>query len=394
MKIAISGAGIAGPALAYWLLPGGHQLTLIEKAPHFRDGGYVIDFWGVGYIVAERMGILPAVKEAGYSVREVRIVDDRGRRRGGFSTDVFQRISNGRFTSLPRGDLAAAIFRTIEDRVETIFNNSITQLVEHESGLRATLNHRAAREFDLVVGADGLHSGVRGAAFGPESQFEKRLGYAVAAFETPGYRPRDELVYVAYSKPGRQIARFSLRGDRTMFLFVFVDEQPAGESPIDLPQRRAILHRAFEDAGWECPQILDALDRTSDLYFDRVSQIKMDSWSKGRVVLLGDAAACALLLAGEGAGLALAEAYVLAGELSAAGLDYRAAFRRYEQRLRPFVERKQAAAVGFASSFAPKTTFGIWCRDQVTKLLAVRGIADRIARRMMSDDFELPDYTM
>ena len=161
MKIAINGAGIAGPTLAYWLLRTGHEPTLIEKAPQFRTGGYVIDFWGVGYTIAERMEILPKVREAGYSVKEVRLVNNRGRKSGGFSTEVFRRITNDRITSLARGDLARVIYRSIEDRVETIFGNSISAIEQDDSGVRVSFERGAPRDFDLVIGADGLHSTVR-----------------------------------------------------------------------------------------------------------------------------------------------------------------------------------------------------------------------------------------
>ena len=394
MKIAIVGAGVAGPTLAYWLHRSGHEPTLIEKAPHFRTGGYMIDFWGVGYTIAERMGILPDVLTAGYSIKEVRIVNGRGRKTAGFSADVFDRMTRGRFTSLPRGDLAAVIYRTIEDRIETVFDNSVAAIGTDGSRVRADFEHGPSREFNLIIGADGLHSRVRDLVFGPEDRFEKRLGYRVAAFEVPGYGPRDELVYVSYTEPGLQVARFSLRDNRTMFLFVFVNERMSGPEPRDLDERKTVLHRIFHDAGWECPQILRAMDGVEDIYFDRVSQIRMDRWSSGRVALIGDAAACASLLAGEGTGLAMTEAYVLAGELKLAGDDYLTAFRRYEERLRPFLNDKQKSAEQFASSFAPRTPIRVWLRNQATKLLAIPPLADFLVGGSLRDDVDLPDYDM
>lgn len=394
MKIAINGAGVAGPTLAHWLLRAGHEPTLIEQAPRFRAGGYMIDFWGVGYTIAERMGILEPVREAGYVVQDVRLVDARGRKVGGFSTAAMRRMLGDRFASLPRGDLAEQAYRTIEGRVETVFDASIAALDEHPEGVRVELTTGDRRDFDLVIGADGLHSAVRALAFGPQSRFERNLGYYVAAFETEGYRPRDELVYVSYGVPGRQISRFALRGDRTMFLFVFVADHLAGPEPHSIDDRKAALHRLFGDAGWESRQILEAMDRTDEIYFDRVSQIVMDRWSKGRVALIGDAGACVSLLAGEGTGLAMTEAYVLAGELDRAGGDYQAAFRRYEERLRPLIESKQLSARNFAGAFAPKTAFGLWFRNVVTRLMTIPAVADRVIGADLRDDIELPDYAM
>lgn len=394
MKVAINGAGIAGTALAYWLYRSGHEVLLIERAPQFRSGGYLIDFWGIGYTVAEHMGILNAVREKGYSVEEVRIVDDRGRKAGGFPVDILRRMTGNRFTSVPRGDLARAIHRTIEGHVETIFNNSISAIDERATDVLAFFEHGTERDFDLVIGADGLHSTVRDLAFGSESQYEKHLGYHVAVFEVESYRPRDELVYVTYAKPGRQIARFALRGDRTMFLFIFASESMNGAEPHDMEGRKTILRQVFADAGWECQQILQAMDQVNSIYFDRVSQIRMDTWSKGRVILIGDAAACVSFLAGEGAGLAMAEAYVLAGEINRADNDFRRAFRCHEQRLRRFLQKKQYLARKFAAAFAPSTCLGIWVRNQVTKLMAIPAVADYFIGRDLQDDLELPNYEM
>ena len=169
-------------------------------------------------------------------------------------------------------------------------------------------------------------------------------------------------------------------------------ERMTGPEPLNATERKAVLHQVFADAGWECPQILHAMDQISDVYYDRVSQIRMDGWSKGRVMLIGDAAACVSLLAGEGAGLAMTEAYVLAGELNRAGQDYQAAYRRYEQLLRPFVEGKQKSARYFASAFVPKTWVGVWLRNQATKLMAFPPLAHYFLVRQMRDDFDLPNY--
>jgi 2-polyprenyl-6-methoxyphenol hydroxylase-like FAD-dependent oxidoreductase len=394
MKIAINGAGVAGPALAYWLRRSGHEPTLIEKSPHFRSGGYIIDFWGVGYTVAEKMGILPEIKAEGYSVEEVRFVDHHGRKVGGFDASVFLRMTHDRFTSLPRGDLAATIYHAIGDGVETIFGDSISAIEEHGDGVRTGFETGATRDFDLVIGADGLHSRVRELVFGSEAQFETQLGYRVAAFETVGYRPRDELVYVSYAIPGRQVSRFAMRDDRTLFLLVFAAEYMAGPEPDDADQSKALLRRVYGDAGWETPEILKEMDKVEEIYFDRVSQIRMERWSKGRVMLIGDAASAVSLLAGEGTGLGLTEAYVLAGELARAGGDYDTAFRRHEERLRPFIEGKQKSAANFASAFAPKTGWGVWLRNQFTKLLVIPPVADFLIGRDLRDDFELPDYGM
>jgi 2-polyprenyl-6-methoxyphenol hydroxylase-like FAD-dependent oxidoreductase len=392
MRIAINGAGIAGPTLAYWLHKSGHEVLLIEASPHLRSGGYVIDFWGVGYDIAERMGLLPRIRELGYQVREVRFVDRHGHKRGGFAVDVLGRMTHGRFTSLRRSDLAATLYRALDGKVETVFGDSVARIKDEGNGVRVSFEHAAPRAVDLVIGADGLHSRVRQLVFGPEAGFEVSLGYHVAAFEVEGYRPRDELVYVSHSVPGRQVARFAMREDTTLFLFVFRDEYLPIASHSGKQDSRSVLTHVFADVGWECPRILAALEHVSDVYFDHVSQMHMDCWTKGRTALIGDAAACVSLLAGEGTGLAMAEAYVLAGELHGCGCDHIAAFTRYQERMMPFLKGKQESAAKFASAFAPQSAFGITFRNFVTRLSRIPFVADFFIGRNLRDDITLPDY--
>lgn len=401
MRILISGAGIAGPTLAYWLLRYGFVPTLIERAPALRTGGYIIDFWGLGFDIAEKMGLVPELQRAGYLVEEVKLVDASGRRVGGFSASVFKDATRGRYVSLPRGELAASIYRAIEGRVETIFGDRITRIDDSGASARVTFELAAPRDFDLVIGADGLHSDVRRLTFGEQTRFEKYLGYGVAAFEIAGYRPRDELAYVSYSCPGRQAARFSLRGDRTLILLVFAEDVAEDVADRALEEgstekaraaRRHELHRLFDEAGWECPQIMAAMDRCESLYIDRVSQIRMDSWSSGRVALIGDAAACPSLLAGQGSALAMIEAYALAGELARADGNHRTAFASYERLLRRFIQSKQEAAERFASSFAPRTGLGIALRNLITRAMGIPLVTRLAIGRGLRDDLILPEY--
>lgn len=390
MKICISGAGIAGPALAHWLLYHGHQPTLVEIAPQFRRGGYIVDFWGKGYDLAERMGILPRLLERGYHVQEVRIVDECGRKAGGFDAKLLTKALHGRFVSLPRGELASILYDTVKDRVETLFGNSITSVVEAAGAVLVNFTSGAAREFDLLIGADGLHSNVRRHVFPKGPDPDVFLGYHVAAFETSGYRPRDELTYVSFSRPGRQIARFAMRDDRTVFMLIFASSQPI-EAPTAQAQR-AVLRTTFDDMGWEADAILESLESTKSFYFDRVSQIHLPRWSTGRVALLGDAAHCPSLLAGEGCALAIIDAYVLAGELARASGDHIQAFQNYESRLRGFMAAKQQAARRFAGQFAPRTALGVLLRNWATRAMNLPGVANLFLGRALRDDLELPDY--
>jgi 2-polyprenyl-6-methoxyphenol hydroxylase-like FAD-dependent oxidoreductase len=387
-SILISGIGIAGPTLAYWLACCGFRPTLIEQAPARRRGGYIVDFWGLGYDIAEKMGLLPDLNRRSYTVKEVRFVDTDGHRAGGFGVDVFRKLTGGRYLSLPRSDLADAIYDTVQRSCETIFNDSIVSLQNTASDVTVKFERAAPRTFDLVIGADGLHSRVRSIVFGPESRFARFLGYAVAAFDAKQYRPRDEGAYVSFGLPGRQISRFAVRDDRTAFLMVF---QPS-HLLHDSSSQKLALHDVFGHAGWECEQILATLDRTENFYFDSVNQIRMERWSHGRVALVGDAAFAPSLLAGQGAALAMTAAYVLAGELAASRGQYQLAFRHYERMLRPFIDSKQKAA--FATTFVPRTRLGLFVRNQLTKALRFPAVANVLIGRDLIDRLTLPSYPM
>jgi 2-polyprenyl-6-methoxyphenol hydroxylase-like FAD-dependent oxidoreductase len=250
--------------------------------------------------------------------------------------------------------------------------------------------HAGERHFDLVIGADGLHSRVRKLVFGPQDRYQKDLAYRVAAFEAGGYRPRNELVYTIHCAPGRQVGRFALHNDRTLFLFIF---DGGGEPEAHgVEAQKAILRKAFGGDGWELPRILAALDTCNDLYFDRVSQIRMDAWSNGRVALVGDAAFCVSLFAGQGSALAMTAAYVLAGELATSQGRPLEAFRRYEELLRPFIHAKQRAAERFAAAFVPRTRLGVFFRNQVIKTFRLPAIARIAIGRDIRDQLELPRF--
>jgi 2-polyprenyl-6-methoxyphenol hydroxylase-like FAD-dependent oxidoreductase len=391
-SVLISGAGIAGPTLAFWLNAAGFTTTLVEQEPGLREGGYVIDFWGLGYDIAERMGLANELKRVGYNMREMRIVDGRGKRITGFGTRVFGELTGGRYVTLARADLARLLFATVEGQTEVLFGNEIVCLAERPDQMQVQFQHGGARSFDLVLGADGLHSNVRRLAFGPQHQFEKDLGYVVAAFEMRRYRPRDEDAYVIYSEPGQMAARVALNDDRTLILFVFTRDE-SSPTLLDMASQKAVLRQRFGGRGWECGQILACLDCAEDLYFDRVAQIKIGSWSRGRVALVGDAAFCASLVAGQGSALAMTAAYVLAGELAKAGGRHDEAFKRYETLLCAFIDAKQRGAERFSAAFAPKTRFGLFLRNQVIRACAIPGVAKLALSRDVADTLKLPDYS-
>ncbi|MCR8723878.1 FAD-binding domain [Frigidibacter sp. ROC022] len=389
MRIAVNGCGIAGPALAWWLRRHGMTPVIFEQAPALRRGGYVIDFWGSGYAVAERMGLIPDLLAEGYVMQRLRSVTRTGRTSSSVDASLFGKITGGRYMSLERSALSARLVSAC-DGIEIRYGQPITGIAQDVEGV--TVRSAAGEErFDLAIGADGLHSALRGMVFGPQETFEKRLGYGVAAFTLPGYRPREDLAYVQHTQPGRQVSRVALRGDLTLILVIFaahfLESWPKG-----LAEEKAALARVCDGMGWEVPAILKALDKVDEVYFDRVSQIRMDHWAEGRVALLGDAAACPSLLAGEGSGLAMTSAYVLAGELKRAGGDHGAAFAAWQARMADYTRGKQDMALRFAGFFAPKNRLTLILRDAMLLLTRVPGLARPLLGSGLTRSMELPDY--
>jgi 2-polyprenyl-6-methoxyphenol hydroxylase-like FAD-dependent oxidoreductase len=387
-KVLIAGAGIAGPTLAYWLQRAGYEPTLVERSPGLRRGGYLVDFWGAGFDVADRMGIVPEVMRCGYRLREVRQVGDHGQRITAFDPELFVRATDGRYVSIARSELAGIIYGSLGGRVETIFGDSVRALDDNGARVRVSFDSGRTRDFDLLIGADGLHSQVRRLLFGPEERFEKYLGITVAAFELEGYRPRDDLVVVMYTNVGYQITRLSLRDDTTMFLLTFVDDGSIAN--LDSDAQQAALRARLSGAKWEVPAILERMGDAKTFYCDRVSQIEMPTWTRGRVALLGDAAACVSLLAGQGSALAMVEAYILAAELAHSRVDYAQAFARYERRLMPFLRSKQKAALRLAPAFAPRNGMQLFLRNSILKMFNLPFAARLAMGNSLRDAIELP----
>lgn len=388
-KVLIVGAGIAGPTLAYWLVRSGHEVTLLERSPSPRVGGYLIDFWGAGFEVAERMGIADELRRRGYRFVEARAVRADGRPIGTIDTSTFLDLGN-RYVSVARADLAAVIVDSLGGRAEVVLGDTVRALDDDGDRVHVTFESGSRRDFDLVVGADGLHSRVRGLVFGPEDAFERYLGIVVAVFDVPAYRPRDDLVAIMHAGVGFQVVRVALRDDVTMFAVTLRHD---GMAPLGSPaEQQDLLRRALGRGGWETPAILAGMAGAEAFYFDRVSQIRMPSWSRGRIALVGDAASCPSLLAGQGSALAMVGAYVLAAELAASVGDHASAFGRYEQRLARFLRSKQDGAVGLGVAFAPRNRFQLSLRNAVIRSMGIPLVARLATGRSFHDAIELPQF--
>jgi 2-polyprenyl-6-methoxyphenol hydroxylase-like FAD-dependent oxidoreductase len=396
-NILISGAGIAGPTLAYWLKKYGFNPTVVERAPKLREGGYAIDFFGAGFDVAEKMGLLSDLKQVDLKIKELVFVDKNSKRRGALNLFRLRSLLHNRYYILLRSDLSKAIYKRLDKEIEFIFGDSILGIEQNSEGSAVTFESGKARSFDLVVGADGLHSNVRKIVFGSESQFERYYGYYTAAFTTENYLPNDNPLrhndsYVSYSIPGKQVNIFSLKENRLTTLFILSSKQRLSYAHLDIDAQKRILRDEFGAVGWEAPALLERLDTAPDFYFDSVSQIEMKHWSRDRVTLLGDACSAPSLLAGQGTTLAMVAAYILAGEMKRASGDFKTAFQEYEKIFKPLIDRKQKSARSFAGSLVPKSNFGLWVRYTFTNALVSSFLSRWFVKKYMTDDIQLKEY--
>ncbi|WP_433516083.1 FAD-dependent monooxygenase [Nonomuraea sp. CA-143628] len=333
--VLISGSSVAGPALAYWLRRYGFTPTVVELAPEVREGGYKVDLRGVAMQVVERMGMLEAVRRASTAIRGGSWVAKSGKPLANLGPDLIGMRAPGD-DEVMRGDLARLLYDATRDSCEYLFGDTITSLREGPDGVDVTFRHAAPRRFDLVIGADGLHSTVRRLAFGPEERYVHPLGMHAAVFTVPNHLGLDHWELL-YPTPGKVVNVYATRPDTAKAQFVF-------PSPAVLPGRsdraaqQRVLTEAFAGVGWESDTLLRAMPHSPDFYFTPVSQVRMDDWSTGRVALVGDAAYSPSPLSGQGTSLALVGAYVLAGELSAAAGEHRAAYAGYREAMREYVD--------------------------------------------------------
>jgi len=353
----ISGAGIAGATAAYWLQRAGYDVTIVERARSARKGGQTVDLRGAGRDIARRMGIYDEIVARSVHQRGIANVDDAGAIRATMGVEAFG--GNGIISEVEilRGDLADILLETVQDRTEIIWNDSVTAIADGPTGVTVEFEHAPPARFDLVIGADGSHSTVRRLAFGPESEFVRPLGAYQAWFTTQDSTDLDNW-YKMYRAPGGLVASLRpgrLPGEAKASLCFRAESDPGIDRRDTDAVRRLIRERFAGVTGWKVPWLLDALDAATDVTFDSMDQVRMDSWTHGRVALVGDAACAPGAITGMGTSLALVGAYVLAGDLQRAGDDHTAAFRGYDEIVRPYVDQAQELPPGGISGYAPQS---------------------------------------
>jgi len=370
VRAIVCGGGIAGLTASWWLGTWGWDVLLVERSPTLREAGYMIDFFGSGYDVADRMGLLPRLRQVHYPMGRVLTVDVDGSPGARLDYDLFSDLLHGRLLDLMRGDLERVLSEALPDRVDTRFGTSIDAIEQAPEEVAVTLSDGTIERADVLIGADGIHSRVRSLVFGHETRFLKYLGYHTAA-----YLFEDDEVAAALKSgvqlvaaTGRHAGLYPIRDGKIASFFVYSTDQPRVASTACEE-----LHRIYGRVGGLLPRALEHCNDAKDVYIDVVAQITMPTWTDGRVALIGDACCAVSLVAGQGASIAMGSAYVLASSLrSAASVED--ALVRYEKQVRPVVERKQAAGRRTAEWLFPTKPLPLALRNLVFRLGQLPGL--------------------
>lgn len=393
-SVLISGASMAGPVLAYWLNRYGFEVTVVERATAVRSGGYPIDIRGTAMEVVDRMGLLKAVQAAHIDSRTLTFVDSDG---DGIATiSPYDLAANEeRDVELPRGALTRLFYNpTKTSAVRYRFDDSIETLEDDGNGVEVSFKSGERKRYDVVIGADGLHSNTRKLAFGAEEPFRRDLGFIFNLFSLPNDLGLSHGAIV-YSEPGRTAVAMAVRDSPVLFaMLAFATEKADSGTRFNIAEQIDRTAHVFKGGGWEVPRLVEALRRADDLYFDTVSQIRMPQWSKGRVALVGDSAFAPSFLSGQGTSLAIVGAYVLAGEL-ASHVDPQDAFTAYERIARPFVEANQDLPLKEGGpSLLPRTQEALDARNRMFASLANGSVPKKQNDyvRQVHNSLCLPDY--
>ena len=395
-NVLISGASIAGPALAFWLTRYGIKVTVVEKASSLRGGGYPIDIRGTALDAVERMGLYEQMHAKHVDTQHLSFVDAHGDVIAKLDPETLTGGVRGKDIEIRRGDIGTVLYAVTKDKVNYKFNDSIASLNELAHGVNVTFVSGDSGVFDIVVGADGLHSNTRSLIFGHESQFEKYIGTCFGGFSMENTFGIDRGA-VSYTMVGKSATIYAAKhSDRVHGFLTFLYPESPFKKRIREEEKRDLVASMFKGVNdWIVPLMVEEMRKADDFFFDSVSQIYMPTWSKGRVVLAGDAAHATSFASGQGSSMALVGAYVLAGEL-ATKPTYTSAFEAYEKLARPFVEMNQALVKVGKSLLQPSTQEELDARNEMLRKMAAEPAGKHSPQdqsRRVHSALRLPDYS-
>lgn len=380
MRVLISGGGIAGLTLAYWLQKSDISSVVIEQANAIRRDGYAIDFFGTGYDVAERMGLIDQLRSRQIPFKALVYVNKDGKTIAELNMALIRKLTEEKYMGLMHVTLEEVLYETLEGAVEVRFGCWINAIEAGSDAVVVTFNDSTTESFDLLIGADGVHSRTRTLVFGPEEQFSHYLGYTIACYPLAD-RYGIGKTFQMYNEPGRMAAAYCTPQTDDLLLF-FMYQSPKPEH-VPREQRLAHLRKVFASMGWLTEQFLSDVDPEVSVFMDAVIQIQMPTWHQGRVALVGDACDCPTLLSGQGASLAMGGAYLLAKALHDTA-DYQEAFRRYEQQMSAYVLEQQKSGRSFAKSFLPGSPLGLFVQQAMMKVLLREAFGGLLRRQLFA----------
>jgi 2-polyprenyl-6-methoxyphenol hydroxylase-like FAD-dependent oxidoreductase len=399
VRILISGASVAGPVLAYWLTRRGFDVTVVERSPVLRKtGGHAVDLFRPAMEISAKMGVLPRIEALGTGTTRLTLCREGARRPARIDLTKIIGAASDRHVEIMRDDLSEIYYDAARDDVEYMFGDSIAAI--SPDGF-VTFEHSAPRSFDVVVGADGLHSNVRRLVFGEEAGLTDFLGAYLAVLSAPKSFAR-EGESIGHAGVGRMAAIYTARHlDDARVVFLFRNEHELVYHYREVARQKELLREVFAGMHPRVDGWLGELDRTPAFYFDSITQLQLDSWSRGRVTLVGDAGYCPGPAVGGSTSLAVVGAYVLAGELARAGGDHVRAFTAYEREMAGPVRHSRAFARGAAKRLVPGSRAGVWALTRGAQLVSVLpgGLTKAIAKRntnglRMHDSMQVKDYTV
>jgi 2-polyprenyl-6-methoxyphenol hydroxylase-like FAD-dependent oxidoreductase len=367
-RVLISGGGIAGLTLGILLKESGWDPLVIEREPALRTEGYMMDFFGTGWDVAERMGLVDDIRRIGYPIDLLEYVDRNGNPLfPGIPIDRVKRALGGKYTPLLRPDLERILFdRAAASGVTVRFATTIRSLQESDSGVNVTFSDGTSEPFALLFGADGIHSRVRELIFGQESQFDRSLGYYAAAVRVTDHEYDLRRSLNIYEEPGRVLWCYPIDSRNTDALYFFRHDD-VGHIPRE--KRLEFVREQYKGCGWIAERILQEAPSSKPIYFDTMTQIVMPTWHKGRTALLGDACGCLTPIAGQGSHMAMAGAYVITHELERYHGEHQRAFSAYEGFMKPFVAEKQDRAKRYAEMLIPSSRWQMLLRYPLLRMI-------------------------